>query len=140
MIIERMTTQTVSDAAQLERLCFSRPWSREALEAELNSSVAVYLVAIENGVVCGYAGMHSILGEGYITNVAVHPDHRRKGIATRLISALMENGLNLIALEVRESNLGARLLYGELGFKIAGRRKGFYEEPAEDALIMTKEF
>jgi ribosomal-protein-alanine N-acetyltransferase len=141
--IERMTSENVGFAAGLERLCFSRPWSPEAIAYELGNPLAVYLVAMLDGSPAGYAGMHDIAGEGYITNVAVSPGHRRKGVASALVGALNkygeENGLGLLTLEVREGNLAARALYAGFGFVPAGRRRAFYEAPTEDAIIMTKE-
>ncbi len=140
--IEPMTAKNLSEVAGLERLCFSRPWSLAALESELKNPLAVFLVARRGESVTGYAGMHDIAGEGYITNVAVAPGHRRGGVAEALVIALLnygiENRLEFITLEVRESNAPARKLYEKLGFEIAGRRKNFYEGPAEDAVIMTK--
>jgi ribosomal-protein-alanine N-acetyltransferase len=87
--------------------------------------------------------MHDVAGEGYVTNVAVSPESRRKGVASALVKALLDygekNGLELLTLEVRESNFAARQLYAGFGFVPVGRRKAFYEEPTEDAIIMTKE-
>jgi ribosomal-protein-alanine N-acetyltransferase len=141
--IERMTAETVEYAAALERLCFSRPWSREAIACELVNPLAVYLVARLEGEPAGYAGMHDVAGEGYVTNVAVSPEYRRRGVASALVGALLEygaeNALDLLTLEVRESNHAARQLYAGFGFVPVGLRKGFYEAPTEDAIIMTKE-
>jgi ribosomal-protein-alanine N-acetyltransferase len=141
--IERMTTETAEYAAELERRCFSRPWSLEAITHELTNPLAVYLVARLKGEPAGYAGMHDVAGEGYVTNVAAAPEHRRKGVASALVRALLdygaENGLEFLTLEVRESNIAARALYAGFGFEPVGRRKAFYEEPTEDAIIMTKE-
>jgi ribosomal-protein-alanine N-acetyltransferase len=140
--IERMTAETVQYAAELERRCFSRPWSMEAILYELDNPLAVYLVARLEGEPAGYAGMHDIAGEGYITNVAVSPERRRKGVASALVKALLaygeENALELLTLEVRESNLAARTLYAGFGFVPLGLRRNFYEAPTEDAIIMTR--
>lgn len=136
-----MALEHLDAAAELERLCFSTPWSREALAEELINPNAVYLAATEDGLVAGYGGMRSAAGEYYIDNIAVSPERRRQGIGRALVGALIsrarrEHG-SFITLEVRASNLGAAALYESLGFKVMGRRPGFYSRPTEDALIMT---
>ena len=92
----------------------------------------------------GYVGMHHILDEGFITNVVVHPAYRRQGIATALLAELETYGkahdLTRITLEVRASNAPAIALYRKHGFQEAGRRKNYYQQPREDAIIMTREF
>ena len=143
LLICPMDAQTATQVAALEQICFARPWSLAALEGELRNPLAIYLVALEEGKVVGYAGMHCILGEGYITNLATAPNARRKGVARALLEALLvhahEQVLTLLTLEVRPSNAAAAALYGGLGFAVAGRRKGYYDGPREDALIMTLE-
>lgn len=131
--------------ADLESLCFSQPWSREALEAEIGSPNAVFFVALgHDGALGGYAGMHCAAGECYLDNIAVFPEYRRRGAATSLLSALeaeaRRRGGEFLSLEVRPSNTGAVRLYTRLGFREEGRRKGFYTAPPEDALILTKRF
>ena len=82
--------------------------------------------------------------EGYVTNIAVFPQYRRRGVATKLMKTLMkyakDNEMSMLSLEVRPSNEAARKLYEDLGFSEEGRRKGFYRDPAEDGLIMTRFF
>lgn len=128
--------------AQLEQLCFAAPWSRQALGEELDNPPAVFLVAEEDGTVLGYAGMHCVAGEGYIDNVAVFPQARRRGVATALLQGLEAAARaregTFLSLEVRPSNEGAIALYQGLGFETAGRRKDFYRDPREDGLILTK--
>lgn len=129
----------------LERRCFSRPWSRAGLEAELQSNTARFLVCeTEKSVVAGYVGSHLVCGEGYVDNVAVSPDFRRQGVARLLLRSLSEickrERAEFLTLEVRESNQPARRLYEGLGFQEAGRRRGFYTQPTEDALLLTKRF
>lgn len=130
--------------AALERLCFTTPWTEAMLEQELYSSSACYLVAEdENGKVLGYAGLHVVLDEGYIDNVAVSPDYRRQGIARRLVEVFCRFGeekLAFLTLEVRASNEAAIALYDRLGFVPEGRRKGYYDKPKEDAILMTRRF
>lgn len=126
--------------AEIEKECFSSPWSEQAVLDSANSDCVFVLYEIDNTIV-GYAGLQIVLDEGYITNIAVKKEHRRKGIARMLVNELikkLENELSFISLEVRISNLAAINLYSSLGFKKEGIRKNFYEAPKEDALIMTK--
>ena len=92
----------------------------------------------------GYIGISCIIDEGYITNVAVFPESRKKGVGTalleRVFSLAKDMGLSFVSLEVRESNIPAISLYEKLGFKQEGKRKDFYRDPKEDALILTKRF
>lgn len=143
LTVKQMTETDLDEIAQLEQLCFSTPWSRQGLAAELTKEGNVFLVARnESGDLWGYGGFNSVLDEGYITNIATHPDHRRQGVARRLMCELMTRagllGLRFLSLEVRPSNSGAIKLYSGLGFVEAGRRKGFYRCPAEDGIILTK--
>lgn len=137
-----MNADTVLQVAELEKLCFSDPWSLRSLRSELKNERAVYYTAVENGEVLGYAGLHNIWGEGHITNVAVSPLHRRRGIASLLVQALVSYAdaqeLDFLTLEVRASNLAAIALYEGFGFQHMGARPGYYSHPREDALIMTK--
>lgn len=141
--IEKMTDETVKDAARLERACFSCPWSLDSLISELSNPLAVFITASIDGETAGYAGMHHVVDEGYITNVAVFSEFRRRGIAKALVAELLrygaENGLRMLTLEVRESNAAARALYSKLGFLAAGLRRNYYVLPTENAVIMTKE-
>ena len=99
------------------------------------------LAALEGDAVLGYIGLMHILDEGYISNIAVSEIHRGKGVACALVNAMKvrgaELGLSFLTLEVRTSNRAARALYTKHGFTEVGRRKGYYEKPAEDALLMT---
>ena len=113
----------------LEKICFSDPWSRKTLEDIVASESGVNLAAVDPaGLVLGYISLYRVLDEGYINNVAVRPEARRQG-----------GELAFITLEVRESNQGARTLYDGLGYREAGRRRGYYFHPKEDAIIMTLE-
>ena len=111
---------------------------------ELGNPNAVYLVAVEAGAVLGYGGMRSAAGEFYFDNIAVDPVYRRRGVGRKLVRAMAdcakEAGGLFVSLEVRASNLPAIELYRGLGFEEAGRRRGFYQKPAEDGLIFTKWF
>ncbi len=130
--------------AALERLCFTTPWNEAMLEEELYNDTASFIVAQrDDGEVLGYAGLHVILDEGYIDNVAVRPEYRRQGVADRLLDVFCRFGqarLAFLTLEVRPSNTAAVALYEKHGFREAGRRKNYYENPTEDALLLTKEF
>ena len=130
---------------RLERICFSRPWSKRMLGEELENQCAAFLVAEdENGTVLGYAGLLVMLDEGYITNVAVFPEYRRLGVAAKIIDVYMNfaaaNDLAFLTLEVRPSNEAAIALYRRFGFEEVGRRKNYYDLPKEDALILTRYF
>ena len=137
-----MTREQVPGAAALERACFSHPWSEAMLAEELDNPVSVFRAAVLDGRVIGYVGMQAAAREGYVANLAVDPAYRRRGAGRRLMSALLdygrENGLEFISLEVRASNEGAIRLYEGLGFRCCGRRPRFYDDPVEDALLMTR--
>ncbi len=139
-----MAENHVDKIAELERECFSSPWSAEALREELSNSQAHFLCAECSGAVAGYIGVQEIVGEAYITNVAVFSAFRRKGIAQQLLLSAQDGAIarncDFITLEVRKSNEAAIALYKKNGFDIVGERKNFYTAPSEDALIMTKNF
>ena len=126
---------------RIEQQSFTVPWTEAMLRLQLSPDSHVFLTAQADGQVVGYIGMMYVLDEGYISNVAVHPDHRRQGIARALIRALEARArgmlLSFLTLEVRESNAPARALYAECGFREVGRRKNYYEKPTEDAILMT---
>lgn len=129
----------IESIAELETLCFSDPWSTDALTEELSNPCARFLVALNGNRVVGYLGCHHVAGEGFIANVAVHPNHRRRGIARALVCAAIEQGrtLSRLTLEVRESNIAAVFLYQSLGFIKDGVRPRFYTHPSEDAGIYS---
>jgi len=140
--IVRLEERHLPEVAELEKLCFSTPWSEEALRGELKGPFTHYFAAVdERGRILGYAGMQAVLDEGYITNIAVSPSLRRLGIADALLGILLDSGremkLSFLTLEVRESNKAAISLYDKFGFQVVGRRRNYYENPREDALLMT---
>ncbi len=141
-----MTADHLEELERLERICFSRPWSRKMLAEELDNECAAFLVAEEpvTGKVAGYAGLLVMADEGYITNVAVFPEYRRRGVAGQIISVFDQfargSRLAFLTLEVRPSNAAAIALYESFGFREAGRRKNYYDLPREDALILTKDY
>ena len=144
MIITNMREQHVSQVAELEKLCFSDPWSESSVASELNNQLALWLVAEDNGRVAGYVGSQTVMGESDMMNVAVHPDYRKQGIATTLIVGLVEalrkRESHCLTLEVRASNENAISLYQKLEFQQVGCRKNYYRNPKEDALILRKEW
>ena len=139
-----MTIELIPQIAELERLCFSKPWNEQMLAEELDNPTASFIVAESiAGEVLGYAGLHVVLDEGYIDNVAVRPSCRRQGIAHRLLDTFCRFGqahLAFLTLEVRPSNIAAVALYQAHGFQEAGRRKDYYDNPREDALLLTRTF
>ena len=133
----------LGQAAEIERLCFSDPWSEKMLAEHLANPCSLTLAAVgDTGRLLGYVGLLAVVDEGYITNVAVRPDCRRQGVASSLLQALEARGrarnLTFLTLEVRQSNAPARALYEKLGYLQAGLRRNYYENPREDAIIMTK--
>ncbi len=139
LIVTAFTATHLPAVTELERLCFSDPWSADALAEELNNPCARFLTALDGNTVVGYLGCHHIADEGFIANVAVHPSHRRRGIARELVAAAIEQGSSLsrLTLEVRESNTAAIALYRSLGFVKDGVRPRFYTHPTEDAGIYS---
>jgi ribosomal-protein-alanine N-acetyltransferase len=136
-----MTSAEIEAVSQLERLCFSLPWSKEAFRLEVErNKCARYFTAKMDGRVVGYGGMWLVLDEAHITNIAVHPDYRRRGVGRLIMQTLMEEAARLdierMTLEVRVSNKPAIHLYESLGFEEGGIRKGYYANNREDALIM----
>lgn len=128
--------------AALEAQCFATPWSRESFWREAANKFTCYLLALAGARLVGYAGFWVAADEAQITNVAVAPDCRGQGAGTQLLAALIEaakeRGCTAMTLEVRPSNAPALALYQHFGFKTAGRRKGYYTDNGEDALIMWK--
>ena len=139
-----MDRSHIPQVAALEKACFSMPWTEAMLEDALFDPQASFIVAEdEEGGVLGYAGLHVVLDEGYIDNVAVEPDARRHGVASALLDVFCRFGaanLAFLTLEVRASNAPAIGLYEKYGFRRAGLRPGYYQKPREDAVIMTREF
>ena len=144
MEIVAMTAAHIPALAALEQVCFSDPWSEQGLSEELDNPHAVFRVAVEGDTVLGYVGMHHLLDEGYITNVAVSPTARRRGVARALLADLAAYGtahsLYRITLEVRLGNTPAITLYEGAGYTRDGARPGFYRDPTEDAALYSLYF
>ncbi|MDN5332445.1 MAG: [ribosomal protein S18]-alanine N-acetyltransferase [Tepidanaerobacteraceae bacterium] len=139
--IELMKPEDLDQVMEVEKLSFTNPWSRNSFFLELTTNeLATYIVARVDGKVVGYAGMWLIVGEAHVTNVAVHPEFRKKGIGELLMRSLMtlarEGGAKMMTLEVRKSNYVAQNLYTKLGFEPIGIRRGYYTDNKEDAVIM----
>ncbi|MBQ7294745.1 MAG: ribosomal protein S18-alanine N-acetyltransferase [Clostridia bacterium] len=139
-----LSKKDVAAVAQIEKECFSEPWSEEGIKSELKNEGARFFTAKIAGVTVGYMGMHIVLDECYIANVAVKNSFRQKGVADALLSfaeaRAAEEGCAFISLEVRVSNTPAIKLYEKHGYISQGERKNFYRAPVENALIMTKTF
>lgn len=143
MRIVKMQPEHVAAVAEMERQCFSDPWSEKSVASELDNPLSLWLIAEADGVVAGYVGSQTVLDSADMMNLAVSPSFRRQGIGERLVNslteALAEKGVKTLLLEVRISNEPAKELYHKLGFEIVGKRPRYYEKPREDALILRKE-
>ena len=137
----------LDEVSEIENRSFSVPWSKTSFEDSLKNPLIDFYVAVtesEEGEtsVAGYILTLTVSPECEILNIAVSPKFRRQGIAEKLISYVTqraaEQGCDKLMLEVRESNLAARALYEKLGFYSVGRRKGYYSNPVEDAILMDK--
>ena len=137
-----MTKEHISGIKNVDDLCFESPWSLKSFESELDNPIAFYFVAISEGEVIGYCGYWWTFGEGQITNIAVHPSFRQKGIASALMDKMIEHCMDTdvysLTLEVRVSNNAAISMYEKYGFERVGLRPKYYSDK-EDALLMTKE-
>lgn len=139
-----MEPKHTSSVAELEKLCFTVPWSEQAFLDELTQNPAARYIVLLDKVnpahVIAYGGYWKIFDEGHITNIAVHPDWRNQKAATYLMCQMMQfaqaEGIKDMTLEVRTSNLPAQAVYRKLGFQNEGLRKNYYEDTGEDAIIM----
>lgn len=138
-----MAEAHVAAVADLEKTCFSAPWSEASVRAELTNPLSLWLVAVMDGTVIGYVGSQTVLDEADMMNLAVAPAFRRRGVARTLVEALgqalRKRGVTSLTLEVRASNAAAIGLYQGLGFTQVGRRPRYYAKPTEDALILRWE-
>lgn len=144
MIIVPFEEKYISAIADIEKECFSVPWSEKSLKEELENEQAFFLVCLKDNEVAGYIGIIDICGECNITNVAVGEKFRNKGVASALIKKAIDDAIernsDFITLEVRKSNTPALNLYNKHGFEKVGERRNFYTHPTEDAVLMTKYF
>ena len=128
---------------ELENVCFSIPWSKNLFKNDITNPNAFYILAINNGKVIAYCGLYNVLDEADITNIAVIPEYRKKGLASKILDMIFEYCQNRkiakITLEVRKSNESALNLYKNKGFTIVGERKKYYSDNGETAILMTKQ-
>ena len=142
VVVEPMRLDDVAAVHEIERLSFSTPWPAYAFEQELRGNrLARYVVARASERVVGFAGLWLMVDEAHITTFGVHPDWRRQGIGRQLLLNVAELsaaiGARRMTLEVRESNVVAQVLYAAFGFDVVGRRRAYYTDDGEDALVMT---
>ncbi len=139
LVVEPMRGRHLAAVEAIDRLVFARPWSTAVWRRELADPSRVHLVGLAGGVV-GHAGLLTVLDEGHVTTVAVHPDHQGRGVASRLLLGLFDEararGVDHLTLEVRASDRRAQRLYGRFGFAPAGVRAAYYSDPTDDAVVM----
>lgn len=144
LTIRKMTAEDTSAVAEIESECFSSPWTKQGLLSETENPSAQFFVLEKENEIVAYMGMHIVLDECYIANVAVKSTHRKNGYGQLLVENALavaeDNSCAFITLEVRISNSPAISLYEKCGFEKVGERKNFYSCPTENALIMTKYF
>ena len=140
MEIKKLSTEYIRAAAEIERACFSSPWDEAALQAEFDNPCAHLSVALDGDKAAGYAAVYCVCGEADIARIAVLPEYRRQGIATRLLlKSFEEIAADCVFLDVRQSNTAAICLYKSLGFVQIGTRKNYYSNPTENAILMKRE-
>ncbi len=140
--IRKMREEDLERVLEIEKKSFPNPWSRNAFLYEIGSEVSYpWVVEIDNEIV-GYSVHWLILDEAHLSNIAVDPLHRRKGIGKYILEKVIESvkkkGAKFLTLEVRVSNISAISLYTKMNFKVVGIRKNYYTNPVEDAFIMMK--
>lgn len=139
--IVRLAKEHLPAVAELERQCFSEPWSEHALELFLEENAVAMVSVSDDGTILGYGSMLFVPDEGQLVNLAVLPTARRQGIGKQILSALIEEaktrGAETISLEVRVSNAAAIALYEHFGFRSVGIRRHFYRQPVQDAAVMV---
>lgn len=139
--VRKMCLEDVDGVMEVDRDCFSIPWSRESFLMELESGLSTYVVAVDDEGVLGYGGFYMVLDQVEITNIAVLGVRRGQGIGKSILEALIKlavvGGGKVVNLDVRASNEAAKALYYSYGFKLVGSRKAYYQKPDEDALLLT---
>ncbi|GAB4435077.1 MAG: ribosomal protein S18-alanine N-acetyltransferase [bacterium] len=137
------TLEDIENIAEIEKVSFPSPWSKELIREEILFPLSLNLVATINGLIVGYVLSWLIPPEVHILNLAVDPKHRNKGVGRIIIETLFEEaskkGATKFTLEVRNGNVDAICFYQRFGFLTKGVRKGYYQDTGEDALIMWKE-
>lgn len=139
--VRKMCLEDIDGVMEVDRDCFSIPWSRESFFMELESTLSTYVVAVDDEGVLGYGGFYKVIDQVEITNLAVIGKVRGKGIGKSILEALIKlavvGGGKVVNLDVRASNEAAKALYYSYGFKLVGSRKAYYQKPDEDALLLT---
>ena len=142
MILREMLVEDLDKMMEIEEDLFAVPWTKEGYFTFLTRKDAMFLVVEEKGEILGYCGLLMVLDEGDVTNVAVKRDRQREGIGNFLMESMLrlayEQGIRTVHLEVRVGNSVAVRLYERLGFVKDGIRKGYYTDPVEDAVLMTR--
>ncbi len=141
IMVRRAAVEDVPRLAEIEKICFSAPWSEAVFKDFLGRNGSVVLAAASEGIVMGYVTGAYVLDQSDIYNIAVTAEYRRKGVGDALLReffAALPDGVKSVGLEVRESNLAAISMYKKNGFEIVGMRKNFYASPRENAVLMTK--
>ncbi|MCR5151188.1 MAG: ribosomal protein S18-alanine N-acetyltransferase [Clostridiales bacterium] len=142
--VRKWNEEDINGVFEIEKECFSSPWSYADLKNNFYLDSSHFYVALSRGEIIGYIGVQEICFEAYITNIAVKKLYRKHGVGEKLLSAAVsgakERGCDFITLEVRPSNCAAIYLYEKYGFTHRGKRKNFYSNPDEDALIYTLNF
>lgn len=140
--VTRAQEHHIAPVLDIERICFSVPWSENSFRYELESKEAYFAVAEEDGEVLGFGILHTFCDQAELFNIAVLPECRKRGIGDRLMASILDfasgAGIKIIFLEVRASNSPAQKLYEKHGFTSCGRRKNYYDKPVEDALLMSR--
>jgi ribosomal-protein-alanine N-acetyltransferase len=142
LTLDRMRPEDLDEVLAIERVSFTMPWSRGAFlyEMQQNRVARCWVARDDDGHVAGYLCLWEVADEVHITNVAVRPNARRRGIARALLSSVLDNAracaFKVVVLEVRPSNQHALTLYESFGFRVVGRRHGYYYDTGEDALVM----
>lgn len=140
VLIRAMAPDDIPAVSAIDHQCFALPWSAGAFAGELASPVGRYRVALLGDTIAGYLGGHLILDEAHVVTLGVHPQFRRRGIAEHLLVEFLETalgrGCRRLTLEVREGNVEARGLYAKYGFRPISRRRRYYTDNDEDAIVM----
>lgn len=140
MVIREMRAEDVAAVTAVDLLCMRPPWSAETFAVERVGRVSVYLVAADAGDVVGYLGGRIVAGDAHLTTFGVHPQHRRRGIGERLLAEFLRRAVadrcERVTLEVREGNAAAIGLYRKYGFSAVSRRRRYYDDNDEDAIVM----
>lgn len=141
--IRQMSASDITAVHQIECLSITPPWTEQGFAGALANENACFYVAesLDSYEILGYCGLYFAADEGEITNVAVHPKHRREGVADQILATVLQDAvqrkLSQIFLEVRASNTAAKKLYEKHGFEFQGVRRNFYRNPKEDAIVMA---